>query len=61
VSIIVKKNIAFKNHETLFGNPVSCRNVRQFPCLYFFYDIEIVMDSREKKKDEIIILVFLEG
>jgi tryptophanase len=61
VCIIFKKNVDFKNHERLSGNPVSCWNVRQVPCLCFFYDTEMVMDSSEKMKDEIIILVFLEG
>lgn len=59
--IVVKKNIDFKDHERLSGNSVSCQNVRQVPCLCFFYDTEMAMDSREKKKDEIIILFFLEG
>jgi hypothetical protein len=61
VCIVVKKNIDFKDHERLSGNPVPCRNVKQVPCLCFFYNTEMVMDSSEKKKDEIIILVFLEG
>jgi hypothetical protein len=59
--MIVKKNMDFKDHERLSGNPVSCRNVRQVPCWCFFYDIEMVMNSREKKKDEIITIVFLKG